>query len=479
MCGIILLHNNMESIIKFIEWWFVGFPKAVDSRIGKLSLRSYGLEAPFVILVWFVFVLWLFVHPDAASMVGTMLAVIVPFFLPFLLRALFAETRMEYYWLREYNRQEYVVLEIKLPEEINQTPFAMELVLRGLYQTGTAGGTDYHKAIGEMPAWFSLEMVSTEGRVHFYVWTRKQYRSLVENQFYAHYPNVQVVEVPDYTLKVPLDPAVMTMGGIEFTLQKPDPYPILTYVEIGMDKPGTKEEFKHDPMASILEFLGSMKEGENEWIQFIIRAHDTDMACSVAPIDPKTKEPIDPVSLDKWADMEVIAINKKAEVEKEVDGKKTKTQDFFKLTEVDRNQQKAIQNKLNKQLFEVGIRALYIAKKDKSQGTAGIGQASVFRSFEHGAGGRGLNGLRPVFWIGPFIFPWHDFENIRKHMLWERFYDAYVTRQFFYPPHKHSFMVLNSEELATLFHLPGKVAQTPTLQRMPSKRSEAPSNLPI
>ncbi len=38
---------------------------------------------------------------------------------------------------------------------------------------------------------------------------------------------------------------------------------------------------------------------------------------------------------------------------------------------------------------------------------------------------------------------------------------------------------MTTEELATIFHIPGKVASTPTLARIPSKRSEAPANLPI
>ena len=38
--------------------------------------------------------------------------------------------------------------------------------------------------------------------------------------------------------------------------------------------------------------------------------------------------------------------------------------------------------------------------------------------------------------------------------------------------------VMTTEELATMFHLPGKVAVTPTLGRIPSTRGEAPPNLP-
>ena len=39
--------------------------------------------------------------------------------------------------------------------------------------------------------------------------------------------------------------------------------------------------------------------------------------------------------------------------------------------------------------------------------------------------------------------------------------------------------VISVEELATVFHLPGTVARTPTLNRVTSTRGEAPANLPI
>ena len=40
-------------------------------------------------------------------------------------------------------------------------------------------------------------------------------------------------------------------------------------------------------------------------------------------------------------------------------------------------------------------------------------------------------------------------------------------------------LIINSEELATMFHFPGPVAGTPALERVPSKKAEAPSNLPV
>ena len=58
----------------------------------------------------------------------------------------------------------------------------------------------------------------------------------------------------------------------------------------------------------------------------------------------------------------------------------------------------------------------------------------------------------PFPWpISPFIFP-----------------------KYFHP---HTF-VLNTEELATIFHFPGQILKVPTLERIESKEASPPPNLP-
>src|SRR5581483_3909751 len=141
---------------------------------------------------------------------------------------------------------------------------------------------------------------------------------------------------------------------------------------------------------------------------------------------------------------------------------------------------KAIGQKLNKPIFDVGIRTIYIARKDAFKGgIRNSGIPTAFRSFEHGSQGIGLNGFKPYFYIGPLNVKWHDFLGLRRAGLKKKFYEGYVTRQFFYPPNKDPYIALNTEEIASIWHLPGKVAHTPTLERMPSRRAEAPANLPI
>jgi len=74
------------------------------------------------------------------------------------------------------------------------------------------------------------------------------------------------------------------------------------------------------------------------------------------------------------------------------------------------------------------------------------------------------------------------FKKTRESIKKRRMLRAYQQRSYFYIPYRHNrrqFFVLNSEALATIFHFPGRVAETPTLSRIEAKRGEPPVNLPI
>jgi hypothetical protein len=428
----------------------------------RKSLAKYGFEAYYVTLVLaYFFFVWIPLHLTVAGVVGSFLIAFAPFVLPVLLAMIFMAMWLDYKRQQDYWSTEHTVLEIRLPEEITQSPFAAELFFRVLYQTGEVD-TPVHKWRGKTSPWFSLEIVSTEGVVKFFVWTRSRYKEVIKSQMYAHYPTVQVAEVPDYTLNFPLDLERMDLWGVEQTLQKPDPYPIMTYVDWGLDKADTKEEFKTDPLNSIIEFFGSIGPGEHLWSQIILRGHT----------EKYVEEYHEELNITQWTKKELAKVGK--DYQDTPEGKPN----YVRAPEGTKEQLKAMQRKEFKQMFDVGIRTIYLAKNESKKGrNAGI--PTMFRSFEHGSAGRGLNGFKPIFYIGPFNWPWEDFMGIRKRGLKTRFYNGYVTRQYFYEPNADNYIFLNTEELASIWHLPGKVARTPTLARMPSRRSEAPANLPI
>ena len=165
----------------------------------------------------------------------------------------------------------WVLLEVVPPREVERSPKAMELfITNALYHWSSKGGTESYLQ-GAVWFWFSLEIASIDGQVHFYIRAPSRVKSLIETQMYAQYPQAQVKEVEDYTLavdKITAD-SEYNLWGCEFKLLKPDAYPIRTYVDYGLDK-DPKEEYKVDPISPVVELFGSIGKGEQMWMQIVI-----------------------------------------------------------------------------------------------------------------------------------------------------------------------------------------------------------------
>ena len=367
-------------------------------------------------------------------------------------------------------KEKYTVLEIKLPKETHKSPLSMEIFLMSLHQTGGEGNWYDKYWLGKTRPWFSLEMVSIEGNVHFFIWTRSKNASFISSSLYAQYPGIEVHEVNDYTKSVHFDAKTMNIWGCELELTKPDPYPIKTYVDYGMDK-DTKEEFRIDPIAPLIEFLGSIGSNQSIWIQIVTRAHK--------------KEHLKPghwwKATDKWKDEAQDEINKLMMRDPKTKAIKVVVTEDKQLTpKITKGEEEvitALERSISKQGFDVGIRLMYIAKKESFNPANIGGLTGSFKQFssEH------LNGFKPRGdkYSPSFSYPWQDYKEIRQNSMRKSLLEAYKRRSFFHDPVKGKVFVLNSEELATIFHFPGQVSQTPTLSRIPSVKGDAPSNLPI
>lgn len=156
-----------------------------------------------------------------------------PIWVPLFLVVIFWKKWVTYVNAEFFLKTETVLLQIRLPKEMMKSPLAMELFLSTLHQTG-GEGTWYDKYwLGKTRPWFSLEMVSIEGNVGFYIWTRKGMRGFIESSLYAQYPGIEVHEAQDYSLGVTFDKKSMQMFATELEFVKDDAYPIKTYVEYG------------------------------------------------------------------------------------------------------------------------------------------------------------------------------------------------------------------------------------------------------
>lgn len=367
------------------------------------------------------------------------------------------------------NKQEKVLLEIKLPQETLKSPAAMELVLLALYQTGGEGTPIDRYWEGKTRPWYSLELTSDGGEIHFYIWTFKSQRAVLEASIYAQYPGIEIHQVPDYTEKVFFDPEKYDLAGCWFAPTQPDPLPIKTYVDYGLEG-NPKEEVKIDPMAPLIEFMGSLKAGHHAWVQIIVRAHVAEKTpIAGAPIEiGATKYP------DKWKD-EAKELIKKIIEETAVETKEgDKVPNAVKLTQGQKDRIAAIERSQTKFPFDAGIRIAYIAPKDTFDKGVGGGLTGSFKQFN----APNLNGFKPEEGMS-FDYKWQDWSGKKLLKRKIEHFRAYCERGYFHYPYSKKWTILNTEEVATLYHFPGSAVRTPTLKRIPSKRADAPSNLPI
>lgn len=379
------------------------------------------------------------------------------------------------FWIKHRNAEwistiKWVLIEIKIPKDIYKSPQAMEMALgNALLQLGGTG-TNYNKYwIGRVLVWFSLEIVSNEGEIHFYIRTPKQFDNFLRSQIYAQYPEAEIAEVKDYTLPVlaSMQEEEWAMWGCEQTLKEPDAYPIKTYTDYGLNKPISRPEDAAgliDPITPMIEWMGTMKKDEQVWMQILVRG-SKDSFQNPHSLLPKKED---------WKDKakrELEKIKKKYEGggdAMEALGKQ------LKMTKIEQDKIAAIEASLGKPAFDVGIRTIYLAKKPSFKPDHIQGLVGMMRSYNSDH----LNGFKPSN-VTDYTNPWEDRSGEGRIEKKRAMLHAYVDRGYFYPPHRGKYFVLTSEELATIFHFPGRVSTTPTFKRIESKKSEPPVNLPV
>ena len=285
---------------------------------------------------------------------------------------------------------------------------------------------------------FSFEIIGSKGFVNFYALVPIGLVDIVKQAIISAYPSSMLEEVPDNNIFSPIGKLSSTVGG-ELTLKNQFAYPIATY-----------QELKRDPMQTILNSFSSLDKEDGAGIQFLLRPAGTSWrktASEYANSKRRGKEN------KKTALGLALAIANKILVNPEVDKKSNDSEP--KSSNLDQAISDAIEEKVKYPGFESLIRVVASSDKlDKSQTILNhlVASFAVFDS-------PGKNGFKYV--------PAKDMEN---------FTTAYILR--FFPPENNK-SILNSVELATMFHFPDREnIPTAQLERQSSKQVDAPRNMP-
>jgi len=369
-------------------------------------------------------------------------------------------TYIRTYWLQNYGGR--TLLEIKLPQDIAKSPQAMEVVFNAIHNT-RKGNLIEKFWTGFLTTWYSFEISSINGQVRFFVNCQTFFKNLIESQIYGQYSNAELHEVDDYTKAITKDipNEEWRVWGAEFGLTKEDAYPIKTYVDYKLET-NQEEEEKVDPISSIIEFMGSCKNGEQLWFQVVIQGAGDEWQKSGEKLIEKLtgRKKFQPAKVNESGVPKALFMSP---AENEV------------IKTIDRN--------INKLGFKTGIRFVYVARKDAFSAATFAGMLGMLKQFNS----LNLNGFKSSWSTSIDYF----FKKRREYLREKRVVRNFRARSYFYPPYrsfgstaspfsgKVSSFILNSEELATIYHFPGRTAEAPTFERIEARKAGPPSNLPI
>lgn len=402
-------------------------------------------------------------------------------YLPILLFWLTIETWKLYIRHKYIISLEWVLLEVKPPPDVPQSPKIAENIFAGLHGIYLPVTWKEQFFKGKVPNWFSFEIVGNGGGMDFYIRSPKGLRNLVESQIFAQYPDAEIKVVDDYITSLPkhLPNDDYDLFGMELSLAREDAYPIKTYPDF--EESGAKDEFKNiDPIAPLAETMSSLEPGEQIWIQLLCRPTGGDWvkkASSVIDeiIGKKPKQEAGFIGkLIMATDSAIFPVTAKKDEKKE-----EKEPSVVQLSPGKKNVLERVENKISKLGFKSGIRYVYIARKEIFHWSHISAIMGTFKQLAV----NDLNSFKPspgtitagVGWFS-FLFPsakgfFAAQETFRKkHLMYTKFRDRTFVSKL---------SILNTEELATIFHMPNIAVKAPAIPRVEAKKGQPPPILEL
>lgn len=317
-----------------------------------------------------------------------------------------------------------VFLKIAVPRRNEKSPLSAEQLLTSLHGLGMnkAKSNDH----------FSLEIAGGPYGIHFIAVIDAKYKSFLENQIYAQYPEAQITHIRDYTESFSNSP-----GAIEVTelkLAKDYFLPIRTFAN-----------FEVDPLAGITGAMSNLQSGHEMFIQIVAR----------------------PLS-DSWQQKGRDQVNK-------MKGKTDKEGKAVPMEASEQEQAKLIEVKNGKPGFSFSLRLLVKAPDAQTATRLTTEMLAAYNQYKT----PNLNSLVKAS-APKLTFIERQQQKVRTLLLGKRAsekldkFSKYKLRFL----DEYAVGIINTEEYASLYHLPNKSVETPNISWARSKKLEYPLNLP-
>jgi len=293
---------------------------------------------------------------------------------------------------------------------------------------------------------FSLEIVAHHGLISFYIAFPQRLKQYFENQLHSVYPQANLEEVEDYNLFTPQ--GIVLGSYLRFSREYI--FPIKTY-----------KKCESDPLNALTNVLSKIGQGEGAAIQVIARSSHSGWRqkghkmASEMQQGKKLKEALQAAGL--------ISILSKffyffwdffKTTKKQGDLTKVQPEKIYHLSPLEEEMIKGIEEKVSKAGLEVNLRILTSAQ-DKARTKILLENiVNAFTQFNIYQYGNSFN------WIIP--------------ANQQRLIEDFIYRNF----NIRYRLILNTEELASIYHLPLPSTETPNIRWLTAKRTPPPVNMP-
>ena len=337
----------------------------------------------------------------------------------------------------------------------------------------------------------SFEIVSKGGIVSFTINISEKFESAMWTSVLSFFPDAQMREVDDYVYDVDYDEK-HKVSAIEWNFKEGDGAQINSYADL--QRVAIGEEAIINPLAPLYDLLSSIRGDEQIWVQYVFRTENYAVADEKYADNPMTRGFWDKKKLSDRIREKAIELHEKSVEEKEDVGLPV-------VPESDVQVKDAASRQLERQVFEVGIRMIYIASEESfSVAHSGL-MGAVFketRTQQNSLRSQtndiddlfpNISGLSSViesrrldkeaekklrfqlyrdrlFWFGPALYAYKpsDSKIIRKKLR--------------KPSRKRPTITMTSETLATVCHFPMTKNAAPSVLRGMSNVLQPPDDIP-
>lgn len=387
----------------------------------------------------------------------------------------------------------WVYLEISIDELNEKSAASMEHVFASMHATMQNFSLGETWA-GKKALTFSAEIVSIGGLVSYIFKVPERYRNLLESAIFAQYPKAEIREVQDYLSNLPrtFDPvkSEFDFWGTQLVKRADNAYPIRTYRQADEFFSQKDQDTTIEPLAGVIEALSNIQPHELMSIQIVCKPTNDDWKkkgmelvgkLKGMPAKPAKKGIVDQILFDIPGSL-IEALIKGLGLVGETVKKDEKPAQLLitSMSDAEKHNIDSMVLGLNKLSFEVKMRVMYLAPKDKLTKPSRIPEIlGAFRSFDNPQ----LNGFRP------------DIRTVTdaSFKLFQKLEQPYLDHKIF--TRKNKFLkyfkdrahyqgagktILNTEELATIFHFPqAPNARISQIQRVRTVKSAPPIDLPV